>query len=184
MPTRILSLFWRRFQRRSTISGRLTKAVTTTSRRHAKSGIGFPDRRLFQRLRRVSYRYESRSVDLASVFDVAWREAPRWPIEERYAISLAGRFGNSEHGTSWNPFESGGPPLKKHLYLRFHAATNAPPPYQVYWQIVNTGGEAVNSGSLRGEIVPSSSVGAGGLQITDGARTDPEERTLTPECTG
>jgi hypothetical protein len=34
--------------------------------------------------------------------------------------------------------------------LKFEAATNIPPPYEVYWQVVNTGNEATAAGQLRG----------------------------------
>jgi hypothetical protein len=34
--------------------------------------------------------------------------------------------------------------------LRFEASTDAPAPYEIYWQVVNTGSEATRAGDLRG----------------------------------
>jgi hypothetical protein len=41
-------------------------------------------------------------------------------------------------------------PVPKDLWLRFEAETNVAPPYDVHWQVVNTGGEAHAAGDLRG----------------------------------
>ena len=43
------------------------------------------------------------------------------------------------------------------------ASTNFPAPFQVYWQVVNTGKEAEHARQLRGEIVLSKTAGVGGL---------------------
>jgi hypothetical protein len=45
----------------------------------------------------------------------------------------------------------------------FSASTNVPVPFQVYWQVVNTGKEAEDARQLRGEIVLSKTAGVGGL---------------------
>ena len=39
-----------------------------------------------------------------------------------------------------------------------------PPPFQVHWQVVNTGQEAKNANQLRGKIVLSKTAGIGGLK--------------------
>ncbi len=113
-----------------------------------------------------------------SPFDVPWREVPPWPVALRFEVTLHGKFGNSEHGSQWQKFESNSTPLSKHLYLRFQGQTNTPKPYRVFWQVVNSGSEAINSGALRGDIVESSSIGAGGLQSTSAPGPLRRERTL------
>ena len=45
--------------------------------------------------------------------------------------------------------------LPKGVDLRFQTKTNAPPPYDVKWQVVNTGREAAAVGGLRGEFYDS-----------------------------
>jgi hypothetical protein len=42
--------------------------------------------------------------------------------------------------------------IAKHYSLRFKAKTNVPWPYDVHWQVVNTGEEASQRGQLRGTI--------------------------------
>lgn len=117
-------------------------------------------------------------MESSSVFDVPWKEHPPWEIRDHYTVSLTSKFGNSEHGSTWQEFQSNGPALKKHLYLRFHGVTNTPKPYRVFWQVVNTGSDAINAGSLRGEIIESGSVGAGGLHSTTAPGPLRREQTL------
>ena len=121
---------------------------------------------------------KSAASEVRTVFDVPWRDSPSWPMNLTFKVALSGKFGNSEHGTQWTPFESNSEPLPKHLYLRFQGRTNAQKPYQVFWQVVNTGAEAINAGALRGGIVASSSIGAGGLQSTSAPGPLRRERTL------
>jgi hypothetical protein len=42
--------------------------------------------------------------------------------------------------------------VPKHVGLRFEAKTNAPPPFDVKWQVTNTGQEAAEAGALRGRF--------------------------------
>lgn len=113
-----------------------------------------------------------------SPFDVPWREAPLWRMGLKFDVQLEGKFGNSEHGTQWRHFSSNSSPLSQHLHLRFQGQTNAPKPYRVFWQVVNTGSAAISARALRGEIIESSSVGAGGLHSTSAAGPLRRERTL------
>lgn len=43
----------------------------------------------------------------------------------------------------------------KNLQIKFRVETNARPPYDVHWQVVNTGAEASAVGQLRGDFYPS-----------------------------
>ncbi len=118
---------------------------------------------------------EQKSIPM---FAVPWREMPPWVMSPSYWVRIVGRHANSEHSSSWTTFESDGTPLGKHLYLRFAATTNAPAPYQVYWQVVNTGKEAVQANGKRGQLVESATAGAGGLYSTTAPSIARNERTL------
>ncbi len=87
-----------------------------------------------------------------SRFDVLHRENPalRWPISLQYRVELSARA--SRAGFRTFNFTSGSQRLQKHLSLRFEAITEAPKPFDVYWQVVNTGEEAARAGGLRGSI--------------------------------
>jgi hypothetical protein len=54
---------------------------------------------------------------------------------------------------------SNSPPLPKNADLTFEAVTNVAKPYEVYWQVVNTGEEARLAGQLRGEFYDSNKSG-------------------------
>lgn len=100
---------------------------------------------------------------LPSRFNVPHRQLPekRWGrIQIREVIKVSGQYSQAGH---WVHFASDGEALPKGCSLQFHAETNLEKPYQVYWQVVNTGFEAERVGQLRGEIAPSKSWGAGGL---------------------
>ena len=114
-----------------------------------------------------------------SAFDVPWTEKPEWEMLCSHSANIRGKWNTSEHGIHWREFPNDGPALDKHLYLRFFGDTNVSPPFQVYWQVVNTGTEAVSKGCYRGQIVPSGSVGPSGLRSTTMVeKPSRNERTL------
>ncbi|MBI9094920.1 MAG: nucleotidyltransferase [Sphaerochaeta sp.] len=92
-------------------------------------------------------------------FNVPHRQKPYWPIGLSNSAQILAKY---KANGSWQGFNSGDP-LNKHLDLLFSASTNVPAPFQVYWQVVNTGKEAEEARQLRGEIVLSKTAGVGGL---------------------
>ena len=64
-----------------------------------------------------------------------------------------------QNGYRWQPFQSDGKALLKNCKLQFRAETNVTGDYEVYWQVVNTGYEALRAQGLRG-----------GFNITKSAR--------------
>lgn len=94
-------------------------------------------------------------------FQVAHREPPPWPVSTNFEVTINARY---KQNGQWRWFDSGGPPLPKGCDLMFHAHTDAPGPFVVHWQVVNTGAEAASvSDGLRGKIFQASSAGRGGL---------------------
>lgn len=53
-------------------------------------------------------------------------------------------------------------PVDKGRWLWFSVDTNTPPPYEVQWQVVNTGQEARQQNQLRGDFYPSESAASRG----------------------
>lgn len=98
-----------------------------------------------------------------SRFDVPQRRQPQWPANFVYDVTVSGRF---SRGNGWTSFSSDCPPLPKGCDLMFTADTDAPAPFDVYWQVVNTGDEAASHGveALRGQILPAETFGVGGLR--------------------
>ena len=59
--------------------------------------------------------------------------------------------------------------LRRHTPLRFQVTTSLPEPFEVYWQVVNTGAEAARRWQLRGTIEASGTWGTGGRIQTETA---------------
>lgn len=108
----------------------------------------------FSKYRKVSQRSGPTGImalvktRLPSRFDVPHREKPRWPERRCYEVKIIAQA--SRKGFRTRNFSSDSRPLPKHFSLRFKAKTNVPPPFEVYWQVVNTGDEAAQAGGLRG----------------------------------
>ena len=101
------------------------------------------------------------SKSKALIFNAPHREKPRWPISLKHTANITAKFKRygKSHWEQFNPEE----PLEKNYSLLFKAKTSVTAPFQVYWQIVNTGKQAEDSDQLRGSIQPSTTAGTGGL---------------------
>jgi len=96
-------------------------------------------------------------------FDVQHRLDPaskwRMAIFPRNGVNVRGYIQHSE--TRSEEFESNCSPLDKHMSIYFLAnTTNIDRPYEVHWQVVNTGEEAKQAGQLRGDFYSSVSTGS------------------------
>lgn len=79
-------------------------------------------------------------------------ERPRWSERLSYRVTVRGGVYSKLHGKKqlW-PLSSRSVP--KNRGLRFNLETNVPSPYEVWWQVVNTGREAQSDSGLRGGFV-------------------------------
>lgn len=82
-------------------------------------------------------------------FDVPYRQKPTWPEEIRGNVKI--ECVKSRKNFLTRKLTSNAP-VSKHWYLNFEAKTNVTHPYQVFWQVVNTGEEARAVSQLRGEF--------------------------------
>lgn len=101
----------------------------------------------------------ARASSAPLIFNVAHRQEPRWPMQESYSVGISAQYKSSDR---WQDFSTRDP-LGTDCGLLFRAHTNAFEPFDVFWQVVNTGKKAEDSGQLRGEILPARSAGNGGL---------------------
>jgi len=74
------------------------------------------------------------------------QETPRWPIVQLDRCTVSGNVYRGSRRL-WPLSDRS---IPKGVDLRFEAKTNTPPPYDVKWQVVNTGREAAAGGGLRG----------------------------------
>lgn len=66
-------------------------------------------------------------------------------------VTVSGSVRQTQYATK-EMWKLSGRPVPKNRWLRFEARTNVPGPYEVQWQVVNTGQEASSAGAqqLRG----------------------------------
>lgn len=98
---------------------------------------------------------------IEEILNVAHRQKPKWPYELYGDVKILVKF---KLDTVWEHPDLNNQILPKGKDLYFFAKTNVEPPFEVYWQVVNTGNEAAAAKSLRGEIKPSKTAGIGGLK--------------------
>jgi len=90
-------------------------------------------------------------------------EIPGWPEHFSPGDYLhLGAYYHKEREVFRSPIISG-TKLPKNCQIRFAASTNVKRPYQVHWQVVNTGNEAEGRNQLRGDVFASPTKGKGGL---------------------
>ncbi|MFN8258139.1 MAG: nucleotidyltransferase [Bacteroidales bacterium] len=95
---------------------------------------------------------------LASLLYVSHREEPSWSMKLTNYVEIHGRY--RDNG-AWNSITNQ-VIVPKNCDIFFNAITNVKKPFDVYWQIVNTGEEALHN--LRGNIFKAFTLGAGGLK--------------------
>lgn len=95
-----------------------------------------------------------------SLLTVAHRENPKWNLNLKYKVEVHGRY-KTPSGKNYSITSKTTVPKKSEIF--FVAETNVPKPFEVYWQVVNTGDEANNAHGLRGGIFHSQTAGKGGL---------------------
>ncbi|MFH7010188.1 hypothetical protein ACHRVK_22420 [Flavobacterium plurextorum] len=93
------------------------------------------------------------------LFDVSHRAQPSWRLSLKYNIEIYGSFKQGKKMKSITPNVI----VPKHCEIFFVATSNVPKPYDVFWQVVNTGDEAKTNQCLRGGIYHSKTAGKGGL---------------------
>src|SRR3989339_199158 len=85
-----------------------------------------------------------------SIFAVSHRKQPKWSVNIEGRANITASY--ICKGFRPQQFQSDGDPLPKKCSLQFKADTNVSWPYEVYWQVVNTGDEAELANSLRGDF--------------------------------
>lgn len=86
---------------------------------------------------------------IVNLFRARHKQTPPWRFDPSARVNIA-RAVISQNGYRPTEFRSNGQALPKKAPLRFEARTDVPAPFDVYWQVVNTGAEAGNAGQLRG----------------------------------
>lgn len=96
---------------------------------------------------------------ITEILNVAHRQKPKWPMELYGWVRVSVKFKLEDQ---WEYFDFKDQMLPKGKDLHFYAVTNIEPPYEVFWQVVNTGIQAEHARQLRGEIKLAQIAGVGG----------------------
>lgn len=90
---------------------------------------------------------------LLALGDTSHAQQHSWPVHrgQQYTASMTCRA-SSRRGKSFE-LSSDGWPVTEDTKFRFEATTNVPAPFQVRWQVVNTGAHAKEVGQLRGNFI-------------------------------
>lgn len=95
-----------------------------------------------------------------NLLTVSHREQPKWPLAIKYAVEVHAHYKDKYKN---RVTVTSNTIVPKEASIYFVASTNVPGPYDVYWQVVNTGEEAREAYQLRGGIFHSRTAGKGGL---------------------
>lgn len=98
-------------------------------------------------------------------FNASHKKSPSWPMNQSaiYAVDVKASYKTNTFWRKFDPWQH----LQKGKELKFKAKTNVPEPFEVYWQVVNTGKEATDAGQLRGEFLEHSNNGRAGIWRTE-----------------
>lgn len=90
---------------------------------------------------------------LLALGDTSHAKQHPWGVHrgQQYVVSVKCRA-NSRRGKGFE-FVTDGPAVTDDTKFRFEATTNVPPPFQVRWQVVNTGAHADEVACLRGDFI-------------------------------
>ncbi len=86
-------------------------------------------------------------------------QPPQWPVSLIYKAAVTGSVHLMK--TFKEVWGLTNRPVPKDMRLKFKVRTNTPAPFEVNWQVVNTGKEAFEAGQLRGDFYQSDGAAIG-----------------------
>lgn len=92
------------------------------------------------------------AANLPDVLRARHRQQPEWPVALSNRASVAAKASRTGFRTVRFSDRAPSSPLAKELNIRFELTTDVLPPFDVYWQVTNTGTEAQSMNDLRGSF--------------------------------
>jgi hypothetical protein len=87
---------------------------------------------------------------LMHILNPPHRQPPEWGLNLNKEVKITAYRRQFGIGSRKIPIQSDGPAVPKNCDIFFEATTNVMEPYEIYWQVVNTGTQATAAGQLRG----------------------------------
>jgi hypothetical protein len=91
-----------------------------------------------------------RPLQVPALGDTRHCQNPLWPVQQTCRANVTASVHFAKGGKKL--WELTGRPVPKRVWLKFTVKTNALLPYDVRWQVVNTGREAIEARQLRGDF--------------------------------
>ena len=92
-------------------------------------------------------------IHVPALDDTRHCQFPTWPMHLRHKANVTGSVHHMKtYRKLWDLTNRSVP---KNVRLKFRVKTNTPQPYDVQWQVVNTGKEATDANQLRGDFYES-----------------------------
>jgi len=104
--------------------------------------LGLPMKEPIQMLAR-------KPIQVPALADSKHCQPSQWPQRLNYKANLSGAVYLKRYGKK-KLWDITARPVPKNVWLRFSVNTNVAQPYDVHWQVVNTGSEATEARQLRG----------------------------------
>jgi len=92
-------------------------------------------------------------IQVPALDDIRHCQLPAWPMQVRHGAEVTGSVHHMK--TYKELWDLTNRPVPKGVRLKFKVRTNTPRPYDVKWQVVNTGKEAADAEQLRGDFYES-----------------------------
>lgn len=106
-------------------------------------------------LKRSLFKSENKNLPVVKVEDIRHRKKMKWMFVEREKVRILASY--KYKGFRYKTIKSG-TGLNKNGNLKFEVKANNLKKYEIYWQVTNTGKEAVDANCLRGDFYQSNLV--------------------------
>lgn len=94
------------------------------------------------------------AADTLPLGDYSHITPPPWPICKRYSVRIDAYLYSYDKRKRLSGLNSNRRTIPNGLQIKYVAKVNVPKPYEVFWQVVNTGDYARRVNGLRGKIFP------------------------------
>ncbi|HCS77937.1 MAG TPA: hypothetical protein DIW05_09720 [Syntrophaceae bacterium] len=95
------------------------------------------------------------TIQVPALGDTRHCQASQWPEKLTYKANVSASIHLKEYSAKKKLWDLTNRSVPKNIWLRFLVKTNVPQPYDVRWQVVNTGREALEADQLRGDFYNS-----------------------------
>ncbi|MGF3141216.1 nucleotide-binding domain-containing protein [Facklamia sp. P13064] len=128
----------------------------------------YSDEKRISYLKRSLFKSKEKNLPVVKMKDISHHEKMKWPFINREEVKIIASY--KFKGFRYKIIRSGAG-LNKNGNIKFEVKANNLRRYDIYWQVTNTGKEAINANCLRGDFYES--------EIVEGKRIRKESTSYT-----